>query len=500
MVGITKEFPGTLANDNVTLDVRAGEVHGLLGENGAGKTTLMNILYGLLRRDQGEIFVNGQKVSLASPRDANAVGIGMVHQHFMLVENLTVLENVLLGMPQARPPLLDLNSARARFLHLCDEYGLSLDPSTPVWELPVGVKQWVEILKLLFRDVRLLVLDEPTAVLAPSEVEDLFRTVRRLVQEGRSVIFITHKLGELLEIADRITVLRDGRVVGCVDANKATAPMLANMMVGRDVVLARRPRQPRDDGKATLVIRDLCCDSDRGVRAVRDLDLTVYAGEIVGVAGVDGNGQGELAQVIAGLRKPTSGSVEVGGKVVSGVVSDQALLGYIPEDRRKTGIVGSFSVEDNMVIKNAGEPPFSRHGFLNGRAIREHAIELIRRFNIKTSHPSEQASHLSGGNQQRVVVARELAGQPRLIAASQPTRGLDVAAVDGVHEVLLQERNRGAAVLFISTELPEVLSLSDRIVVMFKGQIMGEVSGEDPNVNVIGQLMLGHRLEEATAI
>jgi len=493
MVGITKRFPGVLANDNITLELRAGEVHGLLGENGAGKTTLMNVLYGLHRPDSGEIFVNGNKVEIPSPRAAGDLGIGMVHQHFMLVQNLTALENVVLGLPLERPPLLDLDPARARFKELTNEYGLGLDPSTPVWQLPVGDQQWLEILKLLFRDAQILILDEPTAVLAPSQVEQLFEAIRRLADEGRSIVFISHKLREMKEVADRVTVLRDGHVVGTVDPRETTPAELAQMMVGRDVFLDRRPRPPSESKQAVLVVNGISCLDDRGTPALRDLSLAVYGGEIVGVAGVDGNGQRELAECVAGLRQPTRGTVQISGKPVSGVVRDTSLLGFIPEDRRKTGLVPGFSVAENLILKTFAESSFTRRGIMRWGAIRREANTLIQEYDIRTPHSMMPVRFLSGGNQQRVVVARELSGEPALVVGSQATRGLDVSATESVHKILLRERNRGAAVLFISTELPEVMSLSDRIIVMFEGQIMGELDAETADVDLIGELMLGHR-------
>lgn len=495
-VGITKRFPGILANHDISIQVKAGEVLGLLGENGAGKTTLMNILYGLHRPDSGEVFIHGQPATIGSPHQAGELGVGMVHQHFMLVENLTAIENVVLGLPAERPPLLDLEPARVRFRQLTKEYGLELDPSTPVWQLPVGDQQWLEILKLLFRNARILILDEPTAVLAPSQAQQLFKTVRRFADEGRAIIFISHKLEEMKEVADRVTVLRDGHVVGTVDARAATASQLAEMMVGRSVFLDRRPRPITPVRKEVLVIDRLNCLNDRGAPALRDFSLTVNAGEILGIAGVDGNGQRELAECIAGLRHPTGGTIHIMGVPVSGVVSDTSLLGYVPEDRRKTGLVLGFSVAENLLLKTCIYPPYTRRGVMQWATIRRHADELIAEYDIRTSGSMIPTRYLSGGNQQKVVVARELSGEPVLLVTSQPTRGLDLGAVESVHKVLLRERNRGCAVIFISTELTEVLALSDRIVVAFKGQIMGELDGENADVKLIGELMLGHRLGE----
>ncbi|HUW96783.1 MAG TPA: ABC transporter ATP-binding protein [Anaerolineae bacterium] len=500
MVGITKRFPGTLACNNITFEVRAGEVHGLLGENGAGKTTLMNILYGLHQPDSGEIYVNGREARIASARAAVDLGIGMVHQHFMLVDNLSVLENVILGLPLKRPPLLDLDSAHARFKELTTEYGLDLDPSTPVWQLAVGDQQWLEILKLLFRDARILILDEPTSVLAPSQAERLFESMRRLADEGRSTVFISHKLREMKEVADRVTVLRDGHVVGTVDPGETSPTELARMMVGRDVFLDRRPRAPSESKRAVLEINGLSCQDDRGVPALRDLSLTVHAGEIVGVAGVAGNGQLELAECIAGLRRPTEGTVRINEELITGVTRDPSLLGYIPEDRRKTGLVLDLTLEENLIIKTFDSPPLARRGILQWNSIGNRANALIQDYDIKTPHRTIPLRHLSGGHQQRVVVARELHGKPALLVASQPTRGLDVASVEAVHNMLLHERNRGAAVLFISAELSEVLAVSDRIVVFFRGEIMGELNAETPDINLIGEMMLGHRERAQAAV
>ncbi|OGO26009.1 MAG: ABC transporter [Chloroflexi bacterium RBG_16_51_16] len=493
MVGITKRFPGVLANDQINFEVKAGEVHGLLGENGAGKTTLMKILYGLHQPDEGEIHLNGEKVKILSPRAAADLGIGMVHQHFMLVENLTALENVVLGLPAAHPPLLDLEPARLRFKELTREYDLRLDPSTPVWQLPVGDQQWLEILKLLFRDARLVILDEPTAVLAPKQAKQLFQTVRRLAAEGRAIVFISHKLEEMKEVAERVTVLRDGHVVGTVDPKVAKPSELAQMMVGRDVFLSRRERKTYPEKRDLLVIEGLSCLNDRKLPALNNLNLTVKSGEIVGVAGVDGNGQRELAECISGLRQFTSGSILINGIPVDGVVKDNSLLGYVPEDRHKTGLVLNFTVEENLFLKTFAKFPYTKRGFIQWREIRKKAEAIIREFEIRTPGSSVTTYHLSGGNQQKVVVARELSSDPALMLTSQPTRGLDLGAVESVHKMLLSVRNRGGAVLFISTELPEVMALSDRIIVMFKGQIMGDLVAEDADVNRIGELMLGHQ-------
>ncbi len=497
MEGITKRFPGVLANDRISLDCRKGEVLGLLGENGAGKTTLMNILYGLHQPDSGQIFINGESVKIESPAKAIQLGIGMVHQHFKLVEALTALENVILGLPSTRPPMLDLAPARTRLLTLCEEYGLRVDPSVEVWKMPVGQQQWLEILKALYRDAKLLVLDEPSSVLTPSEGEELFRAIRKLTQEGRSVIFISHKLGEVLDITDRITVIRDGHVVGTVPTKEATQRELARMMVGRPIMMGRKTRPVMTQKDPVLVMENVNANDDRGLPALKNFSLTIHAGEIVGVAGVDGNGQRELAECIVGLRKRTSGTIRVKGRVVDRVIDDPSFVGFIPEDRQKTGLVLDLRVSENLIIKDFADPPFTKRGVLQYDVIKKHARKLIGDYDIRTPSSEVQVRHLSGGNQQKVVVARELNAKPVLDIASQATRGLDLGAVEGVHDTLLSERNRGAAVLFISTELQEVMSLSDRIIVLFRGEVMGEVDGEGADVNTIGQMMLGHALEVA---
>ncbi len=495
MVGITKAFPGVLANDEISFDVRKGEIHALLGENGAGKSTLMKILYGLHSPDAGEIYLDGQRVNITSPRVAVNLGIGMVHQHFMLVDNLTALDNVMLGLQPPRPPLLDVAGALARFKELSEQYELKVDPQAYVWQLPVGDQQWLEILKLLFRNAKLVVLDEPTSVLAPAQVKKLFVLMRRFAEEGRAVILITHKLEEVKEVTDRVTVLRDGRVIGTVETKDATPSQLAHMMVGRPVSLARRARDKTKETKPVVVIENLCASSDRGTPALRNLSLTINSFEIVGVAGVDGNGQRELAECLAGLRPIQSGRITVQGRPVQGVVRDPKLLGFVPEDRHRTGLITDFSVAENLVLKTFGRAPFTRRGFLRWSAIKSHAAAEIKRFGIKVPDPMGPARQLSGGNQQKVVVAREIGAEPALVIASQPTRGLDVGAVESVEEMLLKERERGAAVLFISTELSEVLAVSDRVIVLFKGEIMGEVDPDTATIGEIGEMMMGRRRE-----
>lgn len=495
MRSITKNFPGVLANDRISFDVRKGEIHALLGENGAGKSTLMNILYGLYSPDEGEIIFKGEEIQISSPNVAVESGIGMVHQHFMLIENMTALENVMLGLPQDKPPLLNMQGNREKFNQLVDRYGLVVDPDMPIWQLSVGKQQWVEILKLLFRDVKLLILDEPTAVLTPAESHQLFQTLRFMIEEGRSIIFITHKLEEVQEIADRITVLRDGKVVGTVEKEETTLVQLSTMMVGRPVTLARKPRPEITEKEPVLVIDGLRCKNDRGVEALKSIDLTVYSGEILGVAGVDGNGQSELAECITGLRQPTHGQVRIKGDPVKDVVNDPPLLGYVPEDRHKKGMIRDFSIVENLVLRTYNDPPLARWGIVDWDKAQATSEKLVKQYDVRTPDVMIPIGMLSGGNQQKVVLARETFAQPSVIIGSQPTRGLDLGAVDSLHELLLRERNRGAAVLFISTELSEVMALSDRIIVMFNGEIMGEMDGEHADLLKIGEMMMGRRLK-----
>ena len=495
MQDITKTFPGVLANDHVTIECNKGEVLGLLGENGAGKTTLMNILYGLYPPDEGQVFIDGKEVSIHSPSEAIENGIGMVHQHFKLVDPLTVIENVILGMPTNKA-VLDLAPAREKFKKLCDEYELFVDPDTEVWKLPVGQQQWVEILKALYRDCKVLVLDEPTAVLTPSESDQLARAIRRITDQGRSVVFISHKLREVMEVTDKVTVIRDGAVVGTIATKDASQIKLAEMMVGRPITIERRERPAMPDGEVILDMQGVNATDDRGVHALKDFSLQVRAGEIVGVAGVDGNGQRELAECISGLRKPTSGTITIKGKPVTGVISDPSFMGFIPEDRHKTGLVLDFSVAENLVIKEYMNAPYTKNGILQYKEIKRHADEMISKYNVKTPNCDVKAKTLSGGNQQKVVIAREMDPEPVFDMAAHPTRGLDLGAVTNVHDILLNERNRGAAVLFISAELQEIMAVADRIIVLYSGQIMGDLDGETADQNVIGQMMLGQKAED----
>jgi general nucleoside transport system ATP-binding protein len=475
--GITKEFPGTLANDHVDLDLKRGEVHALLGENGAGKTTLMNVLYGLYRPDEGEIRVHGQPVTFHSPKDAIAHGIGMVHQHFMLIPVMTVAENIVLGAePSERGVFLDYGAARDRARELARSFGFAVDPDARVEDITVGQQQRVEIVKALYRKADILILDEPTAVLTPQEAGELFEILRTLTREGMSIIFISHKLNEVLDIADRITVLRRGKLIETLDAGSATEADLARLMVGREVLL-RVDKEPPSVGEPLLKVEGLRVRDERGLEKVRGVSFEVRAGEIVGIAGVDGNGQTELIDALSGLHRAEAGTVELAGgdvtnETIRGHFDDG--LGHIPEDRQRRGLVLEFSIAENVALHDYPKPPNSRLGWLNPRRLIEHARRLIREFDVRGGGPTTHASALSGGNQQKVILAREIDRDPKVLIAAQPTRGLDVGAIEFVHRRLVEERDEGRAVLLVSLELDEILSLSDRVLVLFEGEIVGE--------------------------
>jgi ABC-type uncharacterized transport system ATPase subunit len=493
MKGVTKRFPGVLANERVDFDVRAGEVHALLGENGAGKSTLMKVLYGMYAPDEGEVWLNGQPVSIASPTDAIELGIGMIHQHFMLVESLTVAENVALGLPSSRGPLTDLDRVSKRILELADVYGLRVDPDACVWQLAVGQKQRVEILKALYRGAALLILDEPTAVLTPQEVDEFFVTLRQMTKDGHAIIFISHKLHEVIDITDRVTVLRDGKRVDSCETAGCTKADLARMMVGREVTM-KPYRVDLEPGEARLVLQNLHALSDRETLALRGVDLAVHSGEILGLAGVSGNGQRELAEVITGLRPLTDGQVFLEGEDVTGLKpgshTDKGMA-YIPEERMKDGMIQNFSVAENIILRDHNKAPFSRSGFLLLRIIAQFADKLIQSFQVKTPSRETPVKSLSGGNIQKVVLARELSRQPRVLIAAQPTRGVDIGATEYVHAQLLEQREKGTAILLISEDLDEVMALSDRIAVIYEGQIMGIVDGEKVTPEQLGLLMAG---------
>jgi general nucleoside transport system ATP-binding protein len=479
--GITKQFPGVLANDDVDFDLGRGEIHALLGENGAGKSTLMNILYGLYRPDAGEIRLAGKPVSFGSARDAIQAGIGMVHQHFMLIPVMTVAENVVLGTePRRGGVLLDERAAERRVADMAKTFRFSVDPSALVEDIGVGQQQRVEIMKALYRNADILILDEPTAVLTPQEASDLFEILRTLRREGISIIFISHKLNEVLEIADRITVLRRGRVIETVPAAGATHEGLARAMVGREVLL-RVEKSAATPGDAILTVENLHVLDDRELETVHGLSLEVKAGEIVGVAGIDGNGQSELVEAIVGLRRPTEGRILVNGKVITRDDPKhliEAGVGHIPEDRHRRGLVLSFTVAENLSLHEYRRPTESRFGWLWPRRMIARAQKLIRDYDVRGGGPNTAAGSLSGGNQQKVVIAREIESEPEVLVAAQPTRGLDVGAIEYVHRRLVQARDAGKGVLLVSLELDEIRSLSDRILVLYEGRIVGEYTPE----------------------
>jgi simple sugar transport system ATP-binding protein len=490
--GITKQFPGVLANDHVDFDLRKAEVHALLGENGAGKSTLMNILYGLYHPDEGEIRLNGKPVRIGSPRDAIDLGIGMVHQHFMLIPVMTVAENIVLAAEPHNGPFLDLGTAEERVRDLSARFGLAVRPEARIERISVGMQQRAEILKALYRGADILILDEPTAVLTPQEAHELFEILRSLQADGKSIIFISHKLNEVLEIADRITVLRLGEKIDTVPREGATPEGLARMMVGREVVL-RVEKAPAQPAEPLLVVENLTVLDDRGLEAVRDVSFEVRAGEIVGVAGVDGNGQSELIDAITGLRKATAGRVLVGGKEVTNSSARGHLdlgIGHIPEDRQLRGLVLDFTLAENLALHDYREEPDSKWGWLFPKRLLERAVRLLKEFDVRGGRPQTPAASLSGGNQQKVVVAREVSRDPRVLVAAQPTRGLDVGAIEFVHRRLVAERDDGRAILLVSFELEEVLSLADRILVVYEGRIVGEyppgVSEEELGIAMTG--------------
>jgi ABC-type uncharacterized transport system ATPase subunit len=498
--GITKAFPGVLANDHIDLTLEEGEIHALLGENGAGKTTLMNILYGLYAPDEGEISVRGQRVEVHDPNDAIAQGIGMVHQHFMLVPVLTVTENVMLGVESIKNGIfLDRLTAARRIRQISEQYGLEVDPDVYVRTVPVGVQQRVEIIKLLYREADILILDEPTAVLTPQEVEELFKVIRSLVAQGKSVIFITHKLKEVMAIADRITVLRNGRVVGTTRPAQTSEQELAAMMVGRQVLL-QVDKGPAHPGETVLDVDGLEVLDDRGNLAVRGVSFEVRAGEVLGVAGVQGNGQTELVQALTGLRSTVAGQVHILDADLTNASPRRVLeqgVAHVPEDRQQDGLVLSFPVADNLVLNTYYLPPFAHLGTLNQEAILATAEQRARQFDIRTPSTLTPVSSLSGGNQQKVIVAREFSRPIRLLIASQPTRGLDVGSIEYIHQRIVEKRDEGTAVLLVSPELDEVMSLSDRIAVMYEGRIVDILPAEQPTKEELGLLMCGWEDEEA---
>jgi ABC-type uncharacterized transport system ATPase subunit len=494
--GVTKRFPGVLANDGVDFETVPGEVHALLGENGAGKSTLANVMTGLYRPDEGQVWVDGTRVEFHAPRDALEAGIFMVHQHFRLVQAFTVAENVVLGVVpgRAQPRRLRRAAIEREVGEVAQRYGLAVEPPARTWQLSVGEQQRVEILKALYRDARVLILDEPTAVLTPQESEALFAAMHRMTAEGKTVIFISHKLKEVMAVADRATVLRGGRSLGTVRTADTSPADLARLMVGRDIVFDRRQAASAARDASALRLAGVSCDGDRGVQALHDVTLDVRAGEILGVAGVAGNGQRELAQVIAGIRPRTAGAVTIGGRPVrSGRARAAAAagLGYVPEDRLPTGLAPSLSIAENLALRSYRRPPMARPPFVLSRRLREHAETVIRASDIRAPGPAIPARVLSGGNAQKVVLARELGARPSALVVASPTRGLDVGATEAVRGLLVEAARAGTGVLLISEDLDELLALSDRIVVMYDGRLAGELNGADADATRLGMLMSG---------
>jgi general nucleoside transport system ATP-binding protein len=490
--GITKQFPGVLANDHVDFDLVSGEVHALLGENGAGKSTLMNIVYGLYRPDEGEVLLKGRPVAFGSSKDAIRNGIGMVHQHFMLIPVMSVAENIILAEEPTQAGLLDYDAAERRVKELADSFNFRIDPHARIENIGVGQQQRVEILKALYRRADILILDEPTAVLTPQEAIELFGILSTLRREGMAIIFISHKLNEVLDIADRVTVLRRGKMIDTVPTEGATREGLARLMVGREVLL-RVEKTPSSPAEPLLTVEGLSVLDDRELEAVRDVSFEVRAGEIVGIAGVDGNGQTELIDAVTGLRKARAGRVAVAGKEITNDGAREALdagLGHIPEDRHRRGLVLDFTLAENIALHDYKESPDSRFGWLYPRRLIERARRLIQAFDVRGGGPLTRAAALSGGNQQKVVVAREVERDPRVLLAAQPTRGLDVGAIEFVHRRLVEERDQGRAILLVSLELDEILSLADRILVMYEGRIVGEYA-PDVTPEELGIAMTG---------
>jgi simple sugar transport system ATP-binding protein len=497
--GITKRFPGVLANDHVDLDLHKGEIHALLGENGAGKTTLMNVLYGLYQPDEGEIYLDSEQVQIENPKDAITRGIGMVHQHFMLIPVFTVAENIMLGSETVRRGILDRHGVADRVRELSHQYGLDVNPDAYVSDLSVGEQQRVEIVKALYRNSDILILDEPTAVLTPQEADELFRIMRELAERGVSIIFITHKLKEVLSVSDRITVMRAGQVVGTVRPEETDQAQLAAMMVGREVLL-RVDKEPASPGENVLVVDDLHVMDDRGVEVVRGVSFEVRAGEVLGIAGVQGNGQSELVEALTGLREAHSGRVfaldaDVTNQPPRPII--ETGVGHVPEDRQRFGLVLPYPITDNMVLCTYYQSPFAHNGVMDHNAIDENARQLVREFDVRTPSPYVPAAKLSGGNQQKVIIARELSRSVQLLIANQPTRGLDVGSIEYIHKTIVNLRDERGGVLLISAELDEILSLADRIAVMYHGRIIDVLPADEATREGLGLLMAGVEREAA---
>ena len=494
MLGIRKEFPGIVANDNITLQLQRGEVHALLGENGAGKSTLMAMLFGMYQPDRGSIKVNGQEVKISNPNVANDLGIGMVHQHFKLVHNFTTTENIILGIEPKKGLSIDLKSAEQRVEELSKQYGLNIDPYAKIQDISVGMQQRVEILKMLYRNANILIFDEPTAVLTPQEIADLLNIMRNLINQGKSIILITHKLKEIKAIANRCTVIRRGQYIGTVDVKDTSEAEMAKMMVGRPVTF-KVTKSVSNPGAPILTVNNLSVLNNKKVLGLKDFSLTVHAGEIVGIAGVDGNGQTELVEAITGLRKAENGTISIDQEDITHYsVRKRTLsgIGHIPEDRHKHGLVLDYTMEDNMVLQVYFKEPFSKHGLLNRKTIHDYAEKIIKAFDVRSGEGSASiARSLSGGNQQKGVIGREMEREPKLLIAVQPTRGLDVGSIEYIHKRLIEHRDKGFAVLLISLELDEVMNVSDRIAVLNNGHLIGVVHANETNENEIGLMMAG---------
>jgi general nucleoside transport system ATP-binding protein len=498
MRNIVKRFPGVLANTRVNFTIKAGEVHALLGENGAGKSTLMRQLYGLYQPDEGEIIIDGRACSFHSPADAIKTGIGMIHQHFMLIPTLTVAENVALGLKSSREPQLDLELVSKRIKELAQAYGLKVDPSAYVWQLSVGEQQRVEIIKALYRGAGIIILDEPTAVLTPQEVSDLFATLKRMVQEGHGLVFISHKLHEVMAISDRVSVLRDGAMIGTRLTKDITRDELVKMMVGREV----KPlaAQPVKAGAVRLKIEGLRAMGDRDTEMLRGIDLEIRSGEILGIAGVSGNGQRELAQCISGLRKVTTGTIQLDGTDITNMPLLKRMAAgqaYIPEERMRDGAIREFSVQENLFLRDHAAPEYTHGIFLDFAKMSAHTREVVNAFSVKTPSIDTPIKNLSGGNIQKLIMARELSRQPKVLIAAQPTRGVDIGATEYIHQRLLEQRAAGTAILLISEDLDETRTLSDRIAIMYEGQIIGIVSRDQASVEQIGLMMAGISMQDA---
>ena len=491
MCGITKRFPGVISNNKVNIQIKAGEVLAILGENGAGKTTLMNVLYGLYQPEAGRILLNGKPVNINSPSEAIALGIGMVHQHFMLVPTLTVCENVILGLSKSF--LVDLKTAAQRIRQITDAYGLAINPDAFVWQLSVGEQQRVEIIKALYRGANLLILDEPTAVLTPQESNELIQLLRNMAAQGNSIILISHKLHEVMALSDRVTVLRDGEVCADVLTRESSQEALAQLMVGRKMAPCKREGK-FSPGKTVLELQNVFAHGDKGTEALAGVCLNIKEGEILGIAGVSGNGQKELAEVIAGLRKVSKGKITLNGKVSTKMSPARIIqqgLGYIPEDRLHVGSIPSFSIWESLILKDHNHPPYAKHTLLQNRAIMAHSASLVEKYGVKTPNLQTATGRLSGGNIQRVILAREITRNPVALVAAYPTRGLDIGATEYLHSKLLEARKNGIGVLLISEDLEELLSICDNIAVLYEGKVMKVMPVEETDERILGLLMAG---------